>query len=440
MSYRRIRQLLLFVVTTPLLALAIYLSFSVYQDSIKRSEVKDDYAALNSIHNGMLSVDVWKKSVVNIVKNQIDEFELTKSQDSSLQAQLTDVIRNLIDKADNSIQTHDKGFKHTIRKWAVNAFVDKEKIKAKAPQYSRGIIDEVMKEKNKKKLKHLAISKLNEFADETYDHKDSTLIKELYSKYSMNPDDDISPIMLKKAQKLQIKNYNEAFFILGIVGIFLLLWLFVFRFNELRKPLFFMSVALAIVVLLVGLTSAMIEIDARINLVDFVLMGEHIKFTDQVIFYRSKSILQLVQILLKTGKVDSILVGVMVLTFSVILPFTKLISTEVYLFGKEKWRSIKVLHWLAFKSGKWSMADVMVIAIFMAYVGFNGILDNQMQDLNFKTDSLTSIATNYTSLQPGYILFIAYVIFGLILSVILKKILKKQGGNTVKEGKKNEAK
>lgn len=433
MSHSSIRKTLLFVITIPLLALAAYLSYSVYQDSKLRGEIKDDNAALNSIHNGMLSVNVWKKSVINIVETQINDFELTESQDSSLHAQLTDMLRNLIDKMDSSIQVNDKGFKHTLRKWVVNAFVDIEKYKANAPKYSREIIDEVMKKKNKDKLKKIAVSKLNEFAEKTYDRKDSTEVKKLYHKYNADLDKDITTVLLKKAENLQNKNYREAFIILGIIGIYLLLWIFVFKYSELRKPLFFMSVALAIVVLLVGLTSAMIEIDARINEVDFVLLGEHIKFNNQVIFYRSKSILQLVQILLKTGKIDSIFVGVLVLSFSVILPLSKLISTEVYLFGKKRWRSNKILYWLAFKSGKWSMADVMVVAIFMAYVGFNGILDSQMKDLNVETDSLTSIATNNTSLQSGYILFIAYVIFGLILSVILKKILKKQEGKSKKE-------
>lgn len=60
------------------------------------------------------------------------------------------------------------------------------------------------------------------------------------------------------------------------------------------------------------------------------------------------------------------------------------------------------------------MADVMVVAIFMAYVGFNGILDSQMEILDVQSDSLTSVGTNNTSLQPGYILFIAFVIFSLI--------------------------
>lgn len=42
--------------------------------------------------------------------------------------------------------------------------------------------------------------------------------------------------------------------------------------------------------------------------------------------------------------------------------------------------------------------------------------------LNGKSETMTTIATNETSLQPGFILFVSYVIFGLILGVILKRI------------------
>ena len=72
------------------------------------------------------------------------------------------------------------------------------------------------------------------------------------------------------------------------------------------------------------------------------------------------------------------------------------------------------------------MADLMVVAIFMAYIGFKGILDSQMDHLNVKTKNLATIATNETSLQPGVILFVWYVIFGLVLGAILKKITLKE--------------
>ncbi|RFC55312.1 paraquat-inducible protein A [Brumimicrobium aurantiacum] len=426
MSQPKTRKLLLFLVTIPLLALAIFFANGVYQDSIKRSEIKDDYSTLNYIDKGILSVTAWKEAMTKIAKHQIEEFELTEKQDSLLHLQLTELIRSLVDQADSTIKANDQGFKGTIRKWAVQTFVDPNEVKAGAPHFSRSIIDEVMKEENKDRMKTIAVSKMNEFAEETYSRQDSLEVLKVYEKYEMSLDENINSVLLKKASQLEDQNYREAFYIIGIIVIFLLLWLFVFKYNDLQKPLFFMSILLAIVVLLTGLTSAMIEIDARIDQVDFVLLGENVQFKDQVIFYQSKSILQMVTILLQTGKIDSIFVGALVLAFSVILPISKLISTQVYLFGKEKWQNNKVIFWLAFKSGKWSMADVMVVAIFMAYVGFNGILEDQMEYLNVDTETMTSIATNNTSLQPGYILFIAYVLFGLILAAILKGIIKRQ--------------
>src|SRR5213079_2313861 len=130
--------------------------------------------------------------------------------------------------------------------------------------------------------------------------------------------------------------------------------------------------------------------------------------------------------LLKTKKPDSEFVGVLILAFSVFFPITKLISTEVYLLGNEKIRKNKFINFFAFRSGKWSFADVTVVAIFMAYVGFKGILDNQLAHVNRNTETLTAVTTNYTALQPGFILFLGFVLFGLVLSEILKRIPQRE--------------
>jgi hypothetical protein len=68
------------------------------------------------------------------------------------------------------------------------------------------------------------------------------------------------------------------------------------------------------------------------------------------------------------------------------------------------------------------MADVIVIAVLMTYIGLNGLLDSQLAELNIKSNTLTLITTNNTALQPGYIIFISFVLYGLILSTILKAI------------------
>jgi len=81
------------------------------------------------------------------------------------------------------------------------------------------------------------------------------------------------------------------------------------------------------------------------------------------------------------------------------------------------------IHYFAFDSGKWSMADVMVVAIMMTYLAFNGILDSQLAELNIKNSYLSTVTTNNTSLQPGFVIFLSFVIYSLIMSEILKRVV-----------------
>ena len=67
------------------------------------------------------------------------------------------------------------------------------------------------------------------------------------------------------------------------------------------------------------------------------------------------------------------------------------------------------------------MADVMVIAIFMAYIGFNGIITSQLGQLSSAGQELVILTTNGTSLQPGYYLFMAYTVLALSLSELLTR-------------------
>lgn len=79
------------------------------------------------------------------------------------------------------------------------------------------------------------------------------------------------------------------------------------------------------------------------------------------------------------------------------------------------------------------MADVIVIAILMAYIGLNGLLEAQLARLNIPVQSLTIISTHNTALQPGYLIFIAFVLFGLVLSTILKSISPHNSDSTSNE-------
>jgi hypothetical protein len=102
-----------------------------------------------------------------------------------------------------------------------------------------------------------------------------------------------------------------------------------------------------------------------------------------------------------------------------------MIGKGIHIWGRDKFAENKVVRYMAFDLGKWDMADVMVVGIAMTYIGLNGILQSQLSNLNIKEELLTTVTQNNTSLQPGYFIFVGYVVYAGILSLILKKIIAK---------------
>lgn len=423
-----LQRVLLIFLTAGLLVIAGWSSMLVYKYSSEAAEIKKDYSELNNITHGILSVNIWRDHLTNMVMNRIDEFEFTAEQEDTLVLQVENILTAGIDKGDSLIDLKQKTLKGKLRKFAVRTLVPEEKIRALVPMFAQTIVDEIQKPENKEALKYVIKSKLQEYSDLTHADSEVAVLRldALFDKYEVADLKSFNRKTSENLRELEALTYFHTYILLGMILPFVLLWWLLRMRKSLHTPLFIISVLFSLVLLFAGLTAPMIEIDARFQQVNFLLIGEQITFNDQVIFFQSKSILQVIGILFETGKVDSYFVGILILAFSIIFPIAKLISTQIYLAGNKNLRKNKVLKFFAFKSGKWSMADVYVIAVFMAYIGFQGILDNQLSNLNMETESLVSISTNRTSLQPGFIIFIGFVLFSLLLSTILKKMTGKK--------------
>ena len=150
-------------------------------------------------------------------------------------------------------------------------------------------------------------------------------------------------------------------------------------------------------------------------------MGHPIHFENQVLYFQSKSILDVFWIMIIHKDIQMKFVGVLMITFSIIIPLFKIVSSVGYYYNYHRARENPVIRFFVLKSGKWSMADVMVIAIFMAYIGFNGIITSQFGQLSSAGQELVILTTNGTSLQPGYYLFLAYTVLALSLSELLTR-------------------
>ena len=174
--------------------------------------------------------------------------------------------------------------------------------------------------------------------------------------------------------------------------------------------------------LIVGVTTPMIDMEAKISKMTFVLMENPIVFENQVLFFQTKSVLDVFWIMITHETLQMKAVGLLMVAFSVIFPILKLISSFIFYYDYKKARSNKWIQFFIIKSGKWSMADVMVVAIFMAFIGFNGIITSQIGKLSTTSQDIVILSTNGTALQPGYYLFFTYAMLAMFLSQYLAKL------------------
>lgn len=404
-----------------------YSGYQLHQLSQQQQVLKKDYAEMNNINLGLFSISQWQNKIQTIIVRQTRNLELTAKQKRELQKEIEGVIVALIDKAENLVtKPKKKSLRGKIVKFAVKNFIDVDTLKKKVPGIAHTIIGKIDNPKAKRQLSTMALKKLDEL-DEV-ESIDSTLtvnaqkVQKTYQQYGVTDASTFNQKIKSQLKSINRATYNYcAAMLIGIV-LFLIAWGIFRKQKNLYATLFILSLAMAFILLAVGLTASMIEVDARIGAIDFTLLGQDITFRDQVLFFQSKSILDVVTILISGSAIDSILVGILILIFSILFPVMKLSSTGIHLFGRQKFAENKFIKYFAFQSGKWSMADVIVIAILMAYIGLNGLLETQLARLDIPVKSLTIISTHNTALQPGYLIFIAFVLFGLILSTILKSI------------------
>jgi hypothetical protein len=418
----------LLLILVPVLAGSVLCAVDICRLSSRRERIKQDYSEINSIRYGLLSVDSWKIRISAIMKDRIGDFKLSGADEAVLRGEISQALEALISQADRMLRERQKTFSGKMRQFAVRTFVDIREIRKRVPAYTEAIVAELLTPRHERKFKRLAQSGLDRYAAQSYDSPaDAALRRGLLEQYRAANIDDFNRVAERRIKSLESDINGDCALMLDGALAFLFAWWLARAEPELHKLLFSLSAAFAFVLLWVGLALPMIDLDARIKSVEFLLWGERLRFHDQVLFFRSKSILQVVQVLLATGKADSILVGALLVSFSVLFPVSKLIAMEAYMRGGLEMRRSELVKFFAFRSGKWSMADVTVVAIFIAYIGFKGILNSQLAGLNIKAAYVEVIATNDTALQPGFVLFTAFVLFGFALSHILKKMTGRRG-------------
>lgn len=128
----------------------------------------------------------------------------------------------------------------------------------------------------------------------------------------------------------------------------------------------------------------------------------------QVLVYQTtRSIWQTVTELSRSG---NLLVGLLIVFFSVVIPVFKLLLQALCLLPfSEQWRQPLLAVNMALS--KWSMADVFVVALLVAYMA--GAASGQMGDLLLMD----------AQLERGFYFFLAYCLFSIAAAALLRDVL-----------------
>jgi hypothetical protein len=399
---------------------SVILCQQIISNSISNRQNLNDYTELNHVKHGLLSIEEWKRQIFEILTDEINKLDLSKMDKRDLHKHIEVLLNTLLDKVDKKIKEGNSGSPEGwIKQAFMNIFVSMDDIKKGIPEYTDAIVQEMTSAKTKGQIKAILNKQLKRYFNQTFD---------------MQGEAQLNSIILRTDSKdiVSAKNkINNAIFvkhdlILKESILMIILSLILFAMSGLSKqplaPSRYIILVISLIVLLVaGVSTPMIVMEAKISQMSFVLMGHSIHFENQVLYFQSKSVLDVFWILITDKDIQLKFVGVLVITFSIFFPILKILSTLGYYYNYRGSRKNPVIKFFVLKSGKWSMADVMVVAMFMAYIGFNGIINSQFGQLRSSVQELVLVTTNGTSLQAGFYLFMTYTLAALFLTSFLTR-------------------
>ncbi len=410
---------------------------TLQQVQLQRAEFQD-------VKYGLLDAEVWVDQLSVILTERIQQFELTEQNRPQIKrnlevvldrmlAEVEQVLRRRNAEGDNWIDRLQGSLRQGVQDW----LVDFDQLRARVPLYADAVLQELDRPETRREIQRQLLQAIEQASEATFTRVDRSLQHQIEQTHGCESATNCVARLSQAARAHQAQAQILALWALGCISLlFILAWIephipwgsgpgrlrrgSSHKEAVLTPEIMLMLSAATLMLLSAGVMTPMIEVEARIDELSLSLLGKPLIFTDQVLYFQSKSILDLVQVLTATGAADMILVAVLVVLFSLIFPAAKLLASLLYYTNLKGLRSWALVHFFALRSGKWSMADVLVVAILMAYIGFDGLISSQLAELSGLGRQVNLLSTNGTNLQLGFFLFLAFVLASLFLSALLE--------------------
>jgi hypothetical protein len=424
-----------FAVALLLLVPAAFFTWRTVEGLSSRRVLRTDLAELGHVRYGVLNADRWVEKILPILNGKIDALDLTANNRASLRPTVEKALYRLLDQVKDQMVPKPTppaagappargaaaagGFAAQANALIANMMI--ANLKPRVPEFAGMVLAELGNPENKEAVKKYLAGVLAEGARNTFSAVDMTEYSGILKQYGCA---DAAACRAEVGNRIReaddsiAREYRTA---LGATAL-----AFVLLLAGKRTPRWFDVLALLLfcaVLLAGGIMSPMIEVEAKISQLTLTFFGQPISFPEQVLYYQSKSVLEVFRTLIDIGEPEMWVVGVLVLMFSVVFPTLKILTLGCCL-GRPDWiGKNRIVRFFALESSKWSMADVMALAIFMSYVAFNGVITSAMNGLQAPGAQLV-IPTDSSKILAGFYLFIGFVLASLFLSWKIERALK----------------
>jgi hypothetical protein len=385
-----------------------------------RRQLRTDLAEITHVRYGLLSADRWRDIIAPILNAQIDKIDL-KGQSKSLRPMVQRSLYALLDNIKKQMSAPSPpgskgGMPGQGNPILVNMII--ASLRPHVPEYTDVVMAELAKPKNQTGFKDSIRSVLAEGVKNTFSAVDMTEYSSILKRHGCSDAEVCEQTLHKQIEEADERITKYYLTVLGSVALgFALLTI---GKRGLSRPAVAVLMLFCIVLLAGGVLSPMLEVEVRITRLNATLLGTPIEFREQSLYFRSKNVLEVFQTLIEMGRPEMSIVAVLVLLFSVVLPVLKMLALSAALFRPAILRTNRIVKFFAFESSKWSMADVMAVAIFMSFVAFNGLIGSAMQDV-MNAGGQLAIPTNSSKILPGYYLFIGFCLASIFLSKKLER-------------------
>ena len=400
-----------------LLLPAIWFSWRTMDGLEQRRNLRTDLAELEHVRYGLLSADQWRSIIGPILNAQVDKLDLA-SQSKNLRPMVEHSLNDLLDNIRQQMSTPKPANSKapaglSAPPMLVNMIINS--LRPHVPEYTDVVLAELAKPQNQKAFKESVRTVLTDAVNNTFSTTDMSTYSAILRRYGCSTASACEPMLEERIHKSDAQLRTDYLIVLAAAALaFLLLTV---RQPSLSRTAVVILMLFCITMLVGGVLSPMLEVEVRITRLDATLLGSPIEFHEQSLYYRSKTVLEVFQSLIEMHRPAMSLVAVLVLLFSVVFPTLKMLALCASLVRPSLLRTSRIVRLLALELSKWSMADVMVLAIFMSFVAFNGVIESGMSGIRAEPAvQQLVIPTDASTILPGYYLFVGFCVASIYLS------------------------